>query len=84
MLFFLTTFMGRKVLKLQNQTLNSRLAFFLGVSLIILPYIFDIFSRKLVSNHYDAMIMGYLLLGPVVCALILLRVAFLRASKSLP
>jgi hypothetical protein len=71
-IFLLLTWVGALVFRLRHVPPNPRLSFVLGIVVTVLQYPAEFAVRKLAGDSADAFLLGYLLLGPVCCAAVVL------------
>jgi len=71
--FFLLTWIGTVAFGLRDVTPNPKLGFVLGMAVTLIQYPSEFAVRKLTAGHFaDAFLLGYLLLSPICCVVIIL------------
>lgn len=72
-LFFLFTWAGKLLLRLPRVAENSKLAWSLGLGVVLLQYPSELAARKIAGQQADTLLLIYMLLSPICCAAIILR-----------
>jgi hypothetical protein len=81
--FLLLTWIGTMLFRLRHVTLNLKLGFVLGITVVLIQYPAEFTVRKLTGHPSDAFLLGYLLLSPTCCAAIVLLNGYKRRGASL-
>jgi hypothetical protein len=81
-LVWLLTWIGRIVFDLQRIPPSPRLAFFLGILLILVQYPIEFAARKYFPARKDIVLALYPLLSSIACAALLLRDNFARMTRT--
>jgi len=71
-IFFLVTWIGTLLFRLQDVPPNPKLAFPLGVVVTVLQYPAEFAVRLTTGGSADGFLLGYLLVSPVFCAVVIL------------
>ena len=82
-LVFLLTWIGRILFRLQEIPPSSKLAFFLGVLLILAQYRIEFAARKYFPVQKDIVLALYPLLSSIVCAALLLWDNFAKMARAI-
>jgi hypothetical protein len=77
------TGIGRILLRLQGIPPSPKLAFFLGILLILAQYPIEFAARKYFPDRRDIVLMVYPFLGSIVCAALILRDNFAKMPRSI-
>lgn len=79
----LLTWLGRILFRLQEIPTNRKLAFFLGILLILAQYPIEFAARKYFPAQKDIVLGLYLFSSPIVCAALLLWDNFAKMPRAI-